>query len=172
MLSEFDALKKLDHPNIVKLIEHYEDANHIFLVQEYLSGLQLFEELCERVQFTEEEAREIFRKVLLAISYIHSMNVSHRDIKPENFVFENVASDNIKLIDFGLSSSFISVSEAKNKPFLLRMRTPVGTKIYVAPEVYSKEYTEKCDLWSAGVMLYALLCGYPPFLSENEDDVK
>ena len=100
------------------------------------------------------------------------MNVSPRDIKPENFVFENVASENIKLIDFGLSSSFISVSEAKNKPFLLRMRTPVGTKIYVAPEVYQKEYTEKCDLWSAGVMLYALLCGYPPFLSENEDDVK
>jgi calcium-dependent protein kinase len=100
------------------------------------------------------------------------MNVSHRDIKPENFVFENIASNNLKLIDFGLSSSFISVSEAKNKPFLLRMRTPVGTKIYVAPEVYQKEYTEKCDIWSAGVMLYALLCGYPPFLSENEDEIK
>lgn len=90
------------------------------------------------MQFSEEEAREIFKKALLAINYIHSMNVSHRDIKPENFVFENVGSNNIKLIDFGLSSSFISVSEAKNKPFLLRMRTPVGTKIYIAPEVYEK----------------------------------
>jgi calcium-dependent protein kinase len=136
LLSEFEALKKLDHPNIVKLIEHYEDKDHIFLVQEYLSGLQLFEELCEREQFSEEEAREIFKKALQAINYIHSMNVSHRDIKPENFVFENVASNNIKLIDFGLSSSFISVSEAKNKPFLLRMRTPVGTMNYAAPEVY------------------------------------
>lgn len=78
------------------------------------------------------------------------MNVSHRDIKPENFVFESATSDNIKLIDFGLSSSFISKNEAKSKPFLLRMRTPVGTNLYVAPEVYKREYTEKCDIWSAG----------------------
>ena len=78
------------------------------------------------------------------------MNISHRDIKPENFVFESMDQDNIKLIDFGLSSSFISVAEAKNKPFLLRMRTPVGSQVYVAPEVYKKEYTEKCDIWSAG----------------------
>ena len=61
LLSEFEALKKLDHPNIVKLIEHYEDRDHIFLVQEYLSGLQLFEELCERQMFTEEDARDIFK---------------------------------------------------------------------------------------------------------------
>lgn len=75
--------------------------------------------------------------------------MSHRDIKPENFVFESPSSNNIKLIDFGLSSSFISLKESGNKP-LMRMRTPVGTKIYVAPEVYKKEYTEKCDIWSAG----------------------
>lgn len=110
--------------------------------------------------------------MLQAISYIHSENVSHRDIKPENFVFESKSSNNIKLIDFGLSSSFISLSESKSKPFLLRMRTPVGTKLYVAPEVYMKEYTEKCDIWSAGVMLYALLCGYPPFYSTDDDAIK
>jgi calcium-dependent protein kinase len=108
--------------------------------------------------------------------------VSHRDIKPENFVFESLSSNNIKLIDFGLSSSFISLNESGNKPSLLRMRTPVGTKIYVAPEVYSKDYTEKCDIWSAGklhiinsligVMLYALLCGFPPFYARDDEDIK
>ena len=85
-----------------------------------------------------------------AIAFIHSKNVSHRDIKPENFVFESPTSENIKLIDFGLSSTFLSLKEAKNKPFLLRMRTPVGTLMYGAPEVYKKDYTEKCDIWSAG----------------------
>jgi calcium-dependent protein kinase len=119
LLSEIEALKKLDHPNIVKLLEHYEDNENIYLVQEYLSGLQLFEELCEREEFTEEEARLIFKQALLAINYLDSMNVSHRDIKPENFVFENLATENIKLIDFGLSSSFISLTESKSKPFLL-----------------------------------------------------
>ena len=106
--------------------------------------------MCEREQFTEEDARCIFKMALSAICYIHAMNVSHRDIKPENFVFESMTSENIKLIDFGLSSSFIPLNETKGKPFLLLMRTPVGTKIYVAPEVYKKEYTEKCDIWSAG----------------------
>ena len=108
--------------------------------------------------------------------------MSHRDIKPENFVFENPSTENIKLIDFGLSSSFIPSSESHSKEILLRMRTPVGTMLYAAPEVYRKEYTEKCDIWSAGnlynfinsigVMLYALLCGYPPFFSEDNDHIK
>lgn len=100
------------------------------------------------------------------------MNISHRDIKPENFVFENKVSDNIKLIDFGLSSNFISINESKRKELLLRMRTPVGTKLYVAPEVYKKEYTEKCDIWSAGVMLFAMLCGYPPFIHTDDEVLK
>ncbi len=141
-------------------------------MQEYLSGLQLFDELVEKGRFTEEEARNIFKQVLRAIAHIHSLNISHRDIKPENFVFENLQSNNIKLIDFGLSSPFISLNEAASKPFLLKMRTPVGTPLYSAPEVYQKEYTEKCDIWSAGVMLYALLCGYPPFFSEDKDMVR
>lgn len=106
--------------------------------------------MSNKEQFTEEEARKIFMQALSAINYIHSMNVSHRDIKAENFVFTTESSDTIKLIDFGLSSSFISITEGQSKPNLLRMRTPVGTKMYVAPEVYNRVYTEKCDIWSAG----------------------
>jgi calcium-dependent protein kinase len=107
--------------------------------------------MSNKEQFTEEEARKLFMQALSAINYIHSQNVSHRDIKAENFVFTSVKSDTIKLIDFGLSSSFISVNESRSKPNVLRMRTLVGTKVYVAPEVFNREYTEKCDIWSAGI---------------------
>ena len=71
ILTEFETLKKLDHPNLVKLIEHYEDQNYIFLVQEYLGGLQLYDRLCEREQFAEVDARSIFKQALMAISYLH-----------------------------------------------------------------------------------------------------
>jgi calcium-dependent protein kinase len=122
--------------------------------------------------FTEEQARGIFLQVMNAISFIHSRNVAHRDIKPENFVFSTLSSDHIKMIDFGLSSSFISLVEAQSKQHLLRMGTPVGTPFYVAPEMLNKNYTEKCDIWSAGVMLYVILCGYPPFMSKHFEGIK
>ena len=86
----------------------------------------------------------------MAINYLHGKNISHRDIKPENFVFESEQSDTVKLIDFGLSSSFIPEKEQKQKNIYTRMRTPIGTQYYAAPEIYNKEYNEKCDIWSAG----------------------
>mmetsp|Transcript_13673 Transcript_13673/g.13393 ORF Transcript_13673/g.13393 Transcript_13673/m.13393 type:complete len:153 (+) Transcript_13673:563-1021(+) len=102
------------------------------------------------------------------------MGISHRDIKPENFIFENKDSESLKLIDFGLSSSiYIPRNEPKQqgKDFL-NMKTIVGTVWYMAPEIYSKQYTEKCDVWSAGVMLYIMLCGYPPFFGESKNEIK
>ena len=111
----------------------------------------MYDQLCLEEGFVEQKARDIFKQVLKAINFIHSMNISHRDIKAENFVFESKTSSTIKLIDFGLSSSFLSFSESANKPLLLRMQTPVGTNLYAAPEVYEKQYTEKCDIWSAGI---------------------
>lgn len=110
-----------------------------------------------------------------AINCIHKQGISHRDIKPENFIFEDNDSDNLKIIDFGLSSSiFIPRNDQpkqQGKDFL-NMKTIVGTVWYMAPEIYSKQYTEKCDIWSAGVMLYIMLCGYPPFFGENKNEIK
>ena len=106
--------------------------------------------------------------MISAIIYIHEMNISHRDIKPENFVFEHPDSDNIKLLDFGLSSPFISPTEQKSRHLLLRMNTPVGTLLYAAPEVHKKHYTEKCDVWSAGKFISSPLKTYASRQYESE----
>lgn len=88
----------------------------------------------------------------------------HRDIKPENVLFENEDSNILKIIDFGGSVDFAKVKDIKGR---------IGTPYYVAPEVLkdNKSYTEKCDIWSVGVMLYVLLCGYPPFNGDDDDEI-
>lgn len=161
---------RLDHPNLVKLIEKFEDSKKMYLVQEYLSGEQLFERLKNKEFLDEEYSRKIFQQILEAINYIHKHNVSHRDIKPENFVFVDNTSDNVKLIDFGLAMHF-KIRPSDNK-IMNRMQTRVGTAWYTAPEVFKRQYTEKCDIWSAGVMLYVMLSGYPPFFGESETAIR
>ena len=106
-MSEIEILKKVDHPNIVKLFEVIADDNTIYLVQEYLTGGPLYDKLKEE-NFSEEEARKIFQQIMNSISFIHNHAISHRDIKAENFVFESKNSDNLKLIDFGLSAPLYS----------------------------------------------------------------
>ncbi len=122
-----------------------------------MQGEQLYERLESTKMFDEQSARKYFRQILDAINYIHKNGVSHRDIKPENFMFEDKQSDNLKLIDFGLSSTFIpriDQENSKTKHQLINMKTLVGTSYYIAPEVYSSKYTEKCDIWSAGNYLF------------------
>eukprot|EP00347_Sterkiella_histriomuscorum_P001647 403371218 len=165
--NEISALIKLNHPNLVKLIETFEDTRKIYLVQEYLSGETLFQRLVKRTQLDEAYSRTIFRQIMESINYIHQHNISHRDIKPENFVFASTESDVIKMIDFGLASHIQTLSVSQ-KNFINRMKSTVGTAWYIAPEVLQQAYTEKCDIWSAGVMLYVLLSGFPPFYNEND----
>lgn len=119
---------------------------------------------------TEALARIYFKQIMTAISYIHEHRVSHRDIKPENFVFESTESTNLKLIDFGLSSHFVTDSE--NHKQFFSMRTGVGTIWYMAPEIFQRSYSEKCDIWSAGVILYIMLASFPPFFGENKNEIK
>lgn len=148
LFSEQQFLKRLDHPNIVKLIECYEDKNRFYFVQEYLTGNALMARFIEKNgNFTEDYVRKLMLQILNVINYLHKMKCCHRDIKADNFVFESESSDSLKLIDFGLSSGFINPS----RQTLLRMKTPVGTAFYAAPEVYKQElYSEICDIWSAG----------------------
>eukprot|EP00349_Pseudokeronopsis_sp_Brazil_P000229 CAMPEP_0202959636 /NCGR_PEP_ID=MMETSP1396-20130829/3816_1 /ASSEMBLY_ACC=CAM_ASM_000872 /TAXON_ID= /ORGANISM="Pseudokeronopsis sp., Strain Brazil" /LENGTH=411 /DNA_ID=CAMNT_0049678309 /DNA_START=310 /DNA_END=1551 /DNA_ORIENTATION=- len=174
-LREIEILKSTDHPNVAKLIDYYESDKYLFLVLELLTGQQLYKKLVDKESFDEMYAAEVIPVDLEAINYLHTRNISHRDIKPENFVFENKDSDVLKLIDFGLSSTFertYTGAHLGGTKGLVRMHTTVGTYWYMAPEVLMKQYTEKCDIWSAGVILYIMLCGYPPFYGEDIQKLK
>ena len=103
------------------------------------------------------------RKILSAVKHLHELNICHRDLKPENFLFSDKGTDaEIKLIDFGLSKRFGAHHDDHEK-----MHTIVGTPYYVAPEVLKGSYGYSCDVWSLGVILFILLCGYPPFEGDN-----
>ena len=166
---EITILKKADHPNIIKLYEVYEDDRFIYLVMEQCKGGELFDRIITHIQkkkmYTEKDACQIFLQLMSSISYCHNNGICHRDLKPENilYYFEGDEINNpIKVIDFGLSRNF----EKKSK-----MNTKVGTAYYVAPEVLSGIYNEKCDIWSAGVILYILLSGEPPFNGPNDHEI-
>jgi len=161
---EIDILRSCDHPNIIKLVEVHEDEKSIHLVQELCTGGELFDRIIQRGHYTEHDAKQIIYKLLLAVNYCHEKGIVHRDLKPENFIFQSEADDaNIKVIDFGLS--------CMGKEQTHFMHTRVGTPYYIAPEVLAKNYTLACDIWSLGVILYILLCGYPPFYGDSDPEI-
>jgi calcium-dependent protein kinase len=167
--TEIDLLRATDHPNIIKLYDIFEDSVFIYLIMEECAGGEFFDRLARRAKksnmYTEKEAAKIFKQLLQAVNYLHSHGVCHRDLKPENILFSTVAEDSpIKLIDFGLSKVF----DGDNNT----MKGAVGTTFYMAPEVIKGKYNEKCDVWSCGVILYIMLCGKPPFYSQDEDELK
>lgn len=152
---EITFLRCLDHPNIVRLYETFEDYANIYMVMEYCRGGELFDRVAASSTFSEQVAARLSHQILSAICYIHAKNIAHRDVKPENFLFLSYSvSAPMKLIDFGLAKRF----HARRQ-----LRTRVGTLYYVSPEVLHGAYNEKCDVWSAGVIVYLLLCGTPPF---------
>lgn len=156
LIEEVSILKELDHPNIVKVNEFYQNSKYFFIVTEYLEGGELFDRIVEQNYFSEEQACSIMEQILSAVVYLHKHNFVHRDLKPENIIFETRKADSpIKVIDFGTSTYFNSGSSKLHKK--------LGTPYYIAPEVLKRNYDEKCDVWSCGVILYILLCGYPPF---------
>eukprot|EP00347_Sterkiella_histriomuscorum_P015455 403356964 len=159
-----DILRQLDHPNIIKLFEIYEDSRNFYLVQELVSGGELFEELIKRKKFNEKDAAQIISKVLSAVSYCHENNVIHRDIKPENILIDwnNDHEIDVKLIDFG-ASLFHNPKKFQTEKF--------GTVYYVAPEVLLGHYDKKCDVWSIGVVLFVLLSGEAPFQGAKDFDI-
>ena len=166
--TEINLLRATDHPNIIKLYEIYEDNKYIYLIMEECSGGEFFDSLAKRAKekkmYTEKECAKIFKQILEAVNYLHAHGVCHRDLKPENILFSNIADDScLKLIDFGLSKV---IDGDKN------LKGAVGTTFYMAPEVITGNYNEKCDIWACGVILYIMLCGKPPFYSQNEEELK
>lgn len=161
---EIDIMKNLDHPNVVKLFETFEDDNKIYLIMELCSGGELFDKIVKKGFFTESYACFIMKQIFGVINYLHLKNIAHRDLKPENFLFFDKSSESlIKIIDFGLSSYF-----SEENP---EMKTKAGTPYYVAPEVLTGCFDKQCDMWSAGVLFYILLCGYPPFYGDTDNEI-
>jgi len=163
--AEIAVMKMMDHPNICKLFETFEDARNVYLVMELCEGGELFDRIIELNRMTERQAAIVMQNMFRALFYMHSVSVCHRDLKPENFLFTDkkpVEEATLKLIDFGLARGF-----KKNEI----LRTKAGTPFYVAPEVLTGKYGESSDLWSLGVIMFVLLCGYPPFHGQTDDEV-
>lgn len=161
IMNEIQILKEIDHPNILNIVEFFQNDKNLFLVMEQLDGGELFDRIIEQKKMSEKQAQEIMKQVLSAVAYLHCRKIIHRDLKPENLMFESKKPDcPVKIIDFGTSRKFKPAEKLKAK---------MGTAYYIAPEVLNKSYDEKCDIWSCGVILYVLLCGYPPFNGKNDE---
>lgn len=157
---EVKILKKLKHPNINSLIETLDTKHHLYLVLELLAGGELFESVVKKKRYTEEEAANVIRQVARACQYMHQRGVIHRDLKPENLVYLDEENTQICVTDFGLAK-FVNYEGGL-------MKTACGTPGYVAPEILKqKKYDSQVDMWSIGVILYILLCGFPPFVEKN-----
>ncbi|KAE8661228.1 Calcium-dependent protein kinase 20 [Hibiscus syriacus] len=151
------------HPNVIQIIGAYEDAVAVYVVMEHCAGGELFDRIIQRGHYTERKAAALARIMAAVVQTCHSLGVMHRDLKPENFLFVNQGEDApLKAIDFGLSMFF--------KPGQV-FNDVVGSPYYVAPEVLLKHYGPECDVWSAGVIIYILLCGVPPFWDETEQGI-
>mmetsp|Transcript_28189 Transcript_28189/g.80059 ORF Transcript_28189/g.80059 Transcript_28189/m.80059 type:complete len:545 (+) Transcript_28189:154-1788(+) len=162
---EIEIMKMMDHPNIIKLYESFEDHRNIYLVMELCAGGELFDKIIESGHFTEVQAATLMQQIVRAIYYMHENHVCHRDLKPENFLFmtkDPIEKNLIKIIDFGLSCQF----EAGQV-----LTTKAGTPYYVAPQVLAGKYDQLSDMWSVGVIMYVMLCGYPPFFGETDAEV-
>jgi serine/threonine protein kinase len=159
--SEVDILSQIDHPNIVKLHEIYDEKTRFNMVMELMTGGELFDRIVEKEHYSEKEAADTIRPIVDAMRYCHSMGIAHRDLKPENLLYATTDPNSIiKITDFGLAKVI-------NNELMM---TACGTPGYVAPEILEgKGYDVAVDYWSIGVIIYVMLCGFPPFYEDSNE---
>jgi serine/threonine protein kinase len=156
--TEIEALRSLNHPNIISLNDVYTTKDKIYIIMELMAGGELFDYVVKKGTLTEAEASTIVRMVTSALVYMHGQNIVHRDLKPENLMLtrkpNSIYDIEVKIIDFGLSKV---MEEGMAKSFL-------GTRGYLAPEMLQRrDYSKKIDTWALGVIVFILVCGCLPF---------
>ena len=156
-------MQEIDHPSILKIFDFFEDARNFYLVMEYVRGGDLFNKIEKYGRFSEKLAAKIMKQLLSAIAHLHSNHIIHRDIKCENIlVEEHQAQMVVKLIDF---------DTVVKKKIDEEVKGVYGTVYYMAPEVIQGGYSEKCDIWSAGVVLYTLITQHFPFGGDSDEAI-
>ena len=163
--NEINILRKLDHPNILKINDFFSTKNEYFLITEFCPEGELFYEIKNFAPFDEALAGWYMKQILSAVHYCHKSKIIHRDLKPENILIyqrNKKGFNSIKIIDFGTAILF-------NK----KDKNLAGSIYYLAPEIISKnrKYTEKCDIWSCGIIMYILLTGKPPFNGDSDEEI-
>lgn len=162
---EVEVMDKLDHPNIARLYEVYQDHYNMYLVLEFCSGGDLCDAIQASSNFNERSASYSMQQILTGVNHMHNKGVCHRDLKPDNVLLSSpltvkpLEKNHLKVIDFGCACSY-KEGEA--------MKLKVGSLFYIAPEVLERNYGHKCDVWSLGITAFILLAGYPPFRNERE----
>ncbi|XP_049286811.1 serine/threonine-protein kinase GL21140 isoform X1 [Anopheles funestus] len=160
LAAEIRVMKKLNHPYIIQLVHDIETIKNMYLVLELVRGGDLFDAITRVTRFSENQSKIMMKHLASAMAYMHSLSIVHRDIKPENLLVELDNDGNVvllKLGDFGLACEV-------TEPLL----SICGTPTYVAPEILMESgYGVKIDVWAAGIILYILLCGFPPFVSPD-----
>ena len=165
LMNEINILRKMDHPNILKMTDFYNQKKEYDIITEYCQEGELFNEIKTYAPFNETITGYYMKQILKAVCYCHGMNIVHRDLKPENILIVKRMKNGchpIKIIDFGTAKIF---SKEKKETLL------IGSAYYIAPEVLDRNYTEKCDLWSCGVIMYILLTGRPPFGGNTDMEI-
>ena len=160
---QVDMLSTLNHPSILKIYDFYEDPSNYFILMDYVKGGDLFEKIKHTQYFSEEMAARIMKQIFSCLAHMHSYSIAHRDIKPENILIEETAKNIVvKIIDFDTAANF------SGKKF----KDQQGSIYYMSPDVLKGDYAEKCDVWSAGIILYTLLTNSFPFFSEDRLDTE
>ena len=169
--TEIIILTLLDHPNIVRLFEVFEDQKNFYLIMELCTGGNLLTKMNNN-KYKEKKAAIIMEQIVSAIAYCHERGICHRDLKPQNILFCDESSNSqIKVVDFGIGKIFdpsltnlqSEINNSENNHKLKKMDSTIGTMYFFSPEVIKGSYNEKCDIWSLGIILYFMLCGYPTF---------
>jgi len=164
VINEFQILRQLDNPNIIRTYEFYDTKDNFYIVQELMQGGELYDYVAEHGRLSEQNAAHLMKEVLLTVKYLAQNNVLHRDVNLENILLEsNKNFDQIKLIDFGLATS-CSPDE--------KLTEMVGKTHYLAPELLDEGYGQKYDVWSSGVLAYICLSGFAPFDADSESDIR